>query len=177
MSPAFSLPECALEWGRTVDLLGKQEVDGLARPGEGQATPDLQGSKTLVLRNISRSYTKSMLLAEFADAAWEARDLNYVVLPVDDTTGLNHGHAIIEFVNASAAAAFAAAFHGRPMHLPSLDGAPDVSPATGKDLRDAAMFLSSCGSQRPRQRFCTACGGALDAVRFCPWCGSRALLG
>mmetsp|Transcript_8185 Transcript_8185/g.17877 ORF Transcript_8185/g.17877 Transcript_8185/m.17877 type:complete len:274 (+) Transcript_8185:87-908(+) len=128
-------------------------------------------STALVLQNISQSYTRPMLMAEFADAAWGARDFTCVVLPLDKRTGLNLGYCVIDFVSLSVAAAFAAAFNGRDMRLPSPIGAPETVVASSQDLEDAANFISSIGRQKKRHSFCPNCGGAAEGLSFCRWCG------
>lgn len=99
--------------------------DGAPRWPDG---PWPQGFTTAMLRNTPNRYTAEELLAEMIGLGFEGA-FDFFYLPIDFITKRNRGFCFVNFVSASRAADFAAAFHGLSLQRYATHKILQVSPA------------------------------------------------
>jgi len=132
---------------------------------------------TVTIRGLPLECTNQIMTQELFDAGYKkSRDIDFLFVPRDVSTGYCLGCAFVNFKNQTAMRSFVAAFSGRTLRHVASDQALVVTISTFQDLlyvtghRSASVSSSSL----PMPSYCTGCGWQVGQAtfNFCPRCGT-----
>lgn len=101
----------------------------------------------MMLRNTPNRYTAEELLAEMIGLGFEGA-FDFFYLPIDFDTKRNRGFCFVNFVSASRAADFAAAFHGLSLQRYATRKVLEVSPALTQGFEANVEMYARRDAQR-----------------------------